>query len=56
MSGSSSLWQSGAAGWEVIDEALDGIRRAAFEAKAAADFHATLTERLRPLEIGRAHV
>jgi biotin carboxyl carrier protein len=51
MSSSSSPSTAGNSGWEVIDEALDGIHRAAFQATEPQEFHAALTRFLRPVGV-----
>lgn len=53
MSGPSSRSPASRAGWELIDEALDGIHRAAFAAVDANEFHETLARCLRPVGVLR---
>lgn len=51
MSGSSSRSPTGNSGWKVIDEALDGIRRAAFNLNSPDDFYGSLTRQLNPIGV-----
>jgi hypothetical protein len=51
MSGSSSHSPTGNSGWQVIDEALDGVRRAAFNLNNPDDFHGLLTRQLAPIGV-----